>query len=148
MEAAETGGNTFVAHRSKTALTNRLRPECKRVRSDVTNGERAFTVGNGQSPWGRRQLDLIALHAADAGGFETLSEAQLSLCKRAAAIETELEMAEGRLSLGLTADLDQYGRLADLRRILETLGIQRVAKPVQGLHDYFEIAKAPEEAAE
>ncbi len=125
-----------------SSLANRLKPESKRIRSAVTNGERAFVLGNGCSPWARRQRDLIALHIADLGGEERLSENQLSLCRRAATIETELEMLEGQLSLGKVADLDLYNRLSgNLRRILESLGLERVARPVndgsQVLADYF-----------
>ena len=57
-----------------------------------------------------------------------LSEAQFSLIRRASAIECELEVLEGRLSRGEQVDLDSYGRGAShLRRILETLGLERHA---------------------
>ena len=57
-----------------------------------------------------------------------ISEAQFALCKRAAALECELEQLEGRLSQGEQVDLDSYGRAAShLRRILETLGLVRRA---------------------
>ena len=125
-----------------SSLANRLKPGSKRIRSAVTNGERAFVLGDGNSPWARRQRDLIALHLADLGGEERLSENQLSLCRRAATLETELEMLEGQLSLGKVADLDLYTRLSgNLRRILESLGLERVARPVNDgsteLSDYF-----------
>jgi hypothetical protein len=45
----------------------------------VTNGTRAYVIGDGNSPWARRQRDLIALHLADLGGEERLSENRLSL---------------------------------------------------------------------
>jgi hypothetical protein len=97
----------------------------------VTNGARAFVLGDGNSPWARRQRDLIALHLADLGGEERLSENQLSLCRRAATLETELEMLEGQLSLGKVADLDLYNRLSgNLRRILESLGLERKSRDV------------------
>jgi hypothetical protein len=112
------------------------------IRSAVTNGTRAYVIGDGNSPWARRQRDLIALHLADLGGEERLSENQLSLCRRAATLETELEMLEGQLSLGKVADLDLYNRLSgNLRRILESIGLKRVARPVNDgstvLSDYF-----------
>jgi hypothetical protein len=103
----------------------------RRIRSAVTNGTRAYVVGDANSPWARRQRDLAAMHAEDAGGVESLSAAQLSLCQRAATLETELELLEGQLSLGKQIDLDCYGRLAGhLRRILETIGVGRVARDV------------------
>lgn len=127
MENAETVRKASAPSR----LANRLKPESKRIRSAVTNGERAFVLGNGCSPWARRQLDLIALHASDLGGLDHLSENQFSLCRRAATLETELEMLEGQLSLGKVADLDLYNRLSgNLRRILESLGLERVSRNV------------------
>ena len=78
--------------------------------------------------------------AEDLGGLGALSAGKLSLCHRAATLQVELESAEGRLSLGETIDLDQYGRLAGhLRRILETIGIERVVKTIDHgpLHDAF-----------
>lgn len=65
-------------------------------RSAVTNNRRQFVVGDGRSPWARRMHDLMTQHADDAGGAETLSAAQMSLCRRAATIEVELEYMEGQ----------------------------------------------------
>jgi hypothetical protein len=98
------------------------------MRSAVTNGHRVFVEGDGNSAWARRYKDLCAAHASDMGGREVLSEAQISLIKRTAAIELELEQAE---SMGQQIDLDQYTRAAGhLRRLLETLGVERRARPV------------------
>ena len=88
-----------------------------------------FVEGDGRSPWSRRYRDLIAGHVSDLGGSEALSEAQMSLVRRASAIECELEQMEGRLSQGETIDLDVFTRSAShLRRILETLGIDRASR--------------------
>jgi hypothetical protein len=87
--------------------------------------------GDGRSPWARCWRDLVELHAGDLGGMYLLSEAQLSLIKRAATIEVELEQVEGRLSTGRDADLDLYTRsTSHLRRIFETLGIERRPRDV------------------
>lgn len=100
-------------------------------RSAVTNGTRMFVEGDGNSPWARRWRDLVALHADDIGGAETLSEAQMSLCKRVATIEVELEQMDGKLSMGQSVDLDAYTRASGhLRRILDSLGIARKQKDV------------------
>ena len=99
------------------------------TRSAVTNGRKQFVEGDGRTPWARRHRDVSALHIEDLSG--PLTEAQVSLCKRAATIEIELEKLEGRLSEGEEVDVDCYGRLVgQLRRILETLGIKREAKTV------------------
>ena len=103
-------------------------PRPARMRSAVTNGKRLFVEGSGTSAWSRRYADLIAGHVSDLGGRGMLSEAQFSLIRRASAIECELEVLEGRLSRGEQVDLDSYGRGAShLRRILETLGLERHA---------------------
>jgi hypothetical protein len=99
------------------------------MRSAVTNGKRLFVEGDGNSMWSRR--DLIAAHVVDLGGPELLSEAQASLIRRASAIEVELEDMEGKLSMGQPVDLDLFTRSAShLRRILETLGLERRPKDV------------------
>jgi hypothetical protein len=87
--------------------------------------------GDGNSRWARRYRDLIAAHCQDLGGTDMLSEAQISLIKRASAIELELGQAEGKLSMGEEVDLDAFTRAAGhLRRIFETLGLERKARDV------------------
>jgi hypothetical protein len=101
------------------------------MRSAVTNGTRLFVEGAELSAWSRRYADLIAGHCSDYGGRVMLSEARLSLIRRASAIECELEVLEGRMSQGAEVNLDHYGRGAShLRRILETLGLERKPRDV------------------
>lgn len=103
----------------------------RRIRSAVTNGTRAFVVGDGNSPWARRQRDLMDQYISDQGGADASSTVVYSLCRLAASLGTEREIMEGKLSMGLPVDLDQFGRIAGHeRRTLETLGLQRKAKPV------------------
>src|SRR5262245_37535677 len=81
--------------------------------SQVTSGRRMFVeLGDGRSAWAKRWADLIQLHVSDIGGIERISEAQLSICRRAAALECTLELYEARMSAGDAVDVDQYGRLA------------------------------------
>src|ERR1700736_4456644 len=102
-----------------------------RTRSRVTTGRKVFVEGDGNSRWARRYRDLIAAHCQDLGGVDLLSEAQLSLIRRASAIELELEQAEGKLSMGEAVDLDSFTRAAShLRRLFETLGLDRKARDV------------------
>jgi hypothetical protein len=103
----------------------------KRPRSAVTSGRQMFVQGDPNSAWARRFHDLVQGHVSDLGGRLILSEAQFALCKRAAGLECELEQMEGRMSLGEEVSLDSYGRAAShLRRILETLGLERKARDV------------------
>jgi hypothetical protein len=56
---------------------------------------------------------------------------QLSLIRRAASIECELERLDAMLSTGAEVNLDAYGRAAShLRRLFETLGVGRKARDV------------------
>jgi hypothetical protein len=60
-----------------------------------------------------------------------LSEAEISLVKRASTLELECEQAEGRLSMGQEVNLDLYQRMLNsLRRALETLGMERKCRDV------------------
>jgi hypothetical protein len=116
----------------------RQRTQDKRPRSAVTSGRKLFVNGDPNSAWARRFHDLIIGHVVDAGGRDVISEAHLSLIKRAAALECELELLEGRLSQGEQIDLDQYGRAAgQLRRILETVGLERRTKTIVPTIDQY-----------
>jgi hypothetical protein len=96
-----------------------------------TFAKRLFVEGgDGRSPWSIRWKDLIYSHATDLGGVEALSEAQISVIRRASAMECEIERIEADMSTGEDVDLDQYGRLAGrLCRLFELIGIKRLAKP-------------------
>jgi hypothetical protein len=110
----------------------------KRPRSAVTSGRKLFVNGDPNSAWARRFHDLVVGHVVDAGGRDMISEAHFSLIKRAAALECELEQLEGRLSQGEQIDLDQYGRAAgQLRRILQTVGLERRAKTIVPTIDQY-----------
>jgi hypothetical protein len=106
-------------------------------RSRVTNGRKMFVDGgDGRSPWARRWRDLIEAHVADMGGVTNLSMAERSLIKRAATLECELEAIEGKLSEGKAQDLATYAPAAShLRRIFETLGLDRKARDVTQIID-------------
>jgi hypothetical protein len=117
-----------------------------KVRSAVTNGMRAFIDGDGNSSWYRRFKDIVELHVSDLGGRAALSEAVLSLVRRASTMEVELERIEGQLSLGVEVDLDAYSRVTNtLRRTLESIGLRRVARTVgpPTLEDYLEAKAEP-----
>jgi hypothetical protein len=139
-------GQILSQHSARTA------PRLAKIQSKVTNGRRVFAVGgDGRGAWTRRWKDIVELHVADAGGRDQMSEAMLSLCRRAATLEIQLEQLECRMSEGDDTDLETYGRIAShLRRILETLGVERKARPVndgsQALADYFSHSP-PKEAA-
>jgi hypothetical protein len=103
----------------------------KRPRSAITSGRKLFVAGDSNSAWSRRYYDLCVGHINDLGGRDMLSEAQLSLIRRASAIECELERLDAFLSTGVAVDLDSYGRATShLRRLFETLGLKRQPRDV------------------
>jgi len=104
-------------------------------RSATTNGNRPFVLGgDGRGAWVRRWKDLVELHTSDLGGPDACSEAELSLCRRIATSTVEIERLEARISQGDdTVDLDVFNRLAgNLRRMIESIGLERRARPVDG----------------
>jgi hypothetical protein len=120
-----------------------------RPRSAVTSGRQLFYDGDANSAWSRRFHDLVVGHINDVSGgagANVLSEAQLSLCRRAAAIECELERLDAMLSRSEAVNLDAYGRAAShLRRLFETLGLERRLKDVTP--DPLAYAREHDEAA-
>jgi hypothetical protein len=131
---------TEIATHQRRARAARARPQPgdKRYgRSAVTNGSVLLHGIPQTSPWVRRCRDLINLHIADLGGEENCSVAERNLVRRAAVMSVELEALEARFATagGATPDqLDLYGRTAgNLRRILESVGLKRRSKPIDGL---------------
>jgi hypothetical protein len=115
-------------------------------RSAVTNRTAILPGVDGRSTWVRRLRDLIELHVADLGGVDRASEAEYSIIRRAATLTVELERLELRFAQADLAgeapsapDLELYQRTANsLRRLLEAVGLKRVAKDVTPpLHTYL-----------
>jgi hypothetical protein len=111
-----------------------------RGRSRVTNARASGKVTaaalftgeiDGRSVWGRRYRDLVALLVDDAGGLASLSELRLSLIRRIASLTLEAERLEVDLASGKQVDVDLLARLSShIRRISETIGLDRVAKDI------------------
>jgi hypothetical protein len=59
-----------------------------------------------------------------------------NFCKIKHHLEVELEQREGRMSQGESIDLGEYGTACNtLRRLLTSIGLKRVAKPVETLRE-------------
>jgi hypothetical protein len=116
-----------------------------RQRSSVSNGSRLFAAAtvDGRSGWSRRLRDLLQLHIADLGGEDVVSAAEHSICRRIATVTVELELLERRFATkgkgASERDLDLYLRGANSqRRLLEAVGLKRVARDVTPLlQDYL-----------
>jgi hypothetical protein len=111
-------------------------------RSRITNGSALLPGIDGRSAWVRRCRDVISAHLSDLGGEDNTSTAERSIIRRASVMTVELERLEARFATAGEAnadELDQYARVAaNLRRLLEALGLKRQAKDVTPtLSDYL-----------
>lgn len=119
-----------------------FRVRARHLRSQVTNGKRLLAEADGNSEWARRYRDLCGLHASDLGGADYLSEAQKSLVRRVAAMEVQCELIESAMSRGEEVDWDLYNRTTgNLRRTLETLGLDRIARNADPVTIYLKKRK-------
>ena len=134
-------------HKHSTAVRSRFgnssignRPEANGLprasRSAITNGISLLPDVDGRGAWARRFRDLIQLHLSDRGGESNASEAEKALIRRCAALIVEMERLEQRWALNDGATpraLDRYQRCVNtLRRTLESLGLDRTARTVNG----------------
>jgi hypothetical protein len=105
-----------------------------RQKSRITNGSALLPGVDGRSPWVRRCKDVIASHLSDMGGIDNTSAAERSIIRRASTLTVELERLEVRFATAGEAsadEIDLYARVAgNLRRLLETVGLQRRAREV------------------
>ena len=106
----------------------------RQARSAVTNG--AVLPGvDGRSTWARRLRDLMALHVADLGGDQNVSQAELAILRRSSVIIVQLERMERDFALSEEApsvsELEIYQRMANtMRRLLEAVGLERRPRDV------------------
>jgi hypothetical protein len=121
------------------------------ARSRVTNGSAVLPDVDGRSTWVRRLRDVMALHLSDLGGSEAVSEAERSIVRRAATLTVELERMESEFANAGEADkgaLDLYPRTAgNLRRLLESVGLDRRAKEVTPTMERYLADKAAAKAS-
>ena len=105
-----------------------------KARSRVTNGTGLLPNIDQRSVWCRRFRDIIALHVQDLGGLDLVSAAEASLVRRIACITLECERLEslfGEAGGASEHKIEVYARLsANLRRLLETIGLKRVHRDV------------------
>jgi hypothetical protein len=102
------------------------------ARSRITNGVALLPNIDNRSGWCRRFRDVLALHLSD---IPDASHAEEALVRRASCLIVELERMESKFALDDGCNdptlLTGYQRAANsLRRILESLGLQRRAKDI------------------
>ena len=98
---------------------------------------RAPRKGGDLSVVGRRLRDIRDAIASDLGGDDQLSEAQQQLIRHAATLAIHCEQLESDMACGVGADMDAYGTMNVLRRVLNELGLKRVPKDITQLAEYL-----------
>jgi hypothetical protein len=102
------------------------------LRSKVANGTKLLPGIDGRSVWARRASEVMAAHLADKPGASAAEEA---IIRRAAVLVVELEIMEAKFAMAENGanpnTLDLYARVAaNMRRLLESVGLQRRARDV------------------
>ena len=103
-------------------------------RSALTNGTALFLDKVDQRQIvARRYRDVVGLLVADMGGIDALSEAEMIIAKRAATLVVFCESQESAMASGKKLDMESYLPAVNaLRRLLETIGIKRRPKVIDG----------------
>jgi hypothetical protein len=122
-------------------------------RSCLTNGKSLFALKSldQRSAFARRYRDCIASYVSDLGGIDNVSFAEQTLLRRASMLICQLEWQESQFAkdqdgVANPEQLTTYLRaLNSLRRVLETLGLQRRPRNITPTVDSY---LAASEAAE
>jgi hypothetical protein len=150
MAVKNTAGSSPV-HRRISRRTAGSPPDHARGSSRVRTGQLLPGI-DGRSAWTRRCRDVIAAHIADLGGVDNCSAAERSIVRRAATLTVELDRMEALFAMAgeaSPADLESYQRAANtLKRLLQTVGLQRRAKHVLTLREKLELDQEALDAAE
>jgi hypothetical protein len=114
-----------------TKPKGRSRVTNARLRGRITAKSLFCGEIDGRSIWARRYRDLVCSYVDDAGGIGAISELRHSLIRRIAALTVEAERLEVDLASGREVDVDLLARLSShIRRIAETIGLDRVVKDI------------------
>jgi hypothetical protein len=116
--------------------TKRAKDRKAHGRSKITNHRDLLPNVDGNSSQARRFKDLVRAFIADMGGLEMCSEIKINLARRLASTTVLSEHIESRMIQGEHVDVGMLCTLANTcMRLSARLGLERVAKPLPGLHD-------------
>jgi len=122
--------------RKPTAPTARAKDTKKYSRCRITNHVDLLPNVDGNSAQARRFKDLVLMLIADSGGLDMCSEIRIGLIRRLASVTVTSEWLEADLINGEPVDTATLCQLASTAlRISTKLGLERVARPIPGLHD-------------
>jgi hypothetical protein len=121
-------GMTLQGDQTSTAKRNqRGHANPRAQRSRTANGSKTLIGVDGRSAWIRRLKDQVFAHIQWRGGEAACTSAELSLIRRAACLEVELERMEQSFANAGQASpeqIDLYARVVgNLRRTFETLAM-------------------------
>jgi hypothetical protein len=118
------------------------------ARSKVTNGVVILPGIDGRTPVARRYRDLCSAVVSDQGGTDRMSEARMQLVRRFAGLCVLSEDAEARMVNGESINIVELCQLTStLTRVVQRLGINRVAKEITPLSEYLKSnVQAPRDA--
>ncbi|HJQ59525.1 MAG TPA: hypothetical protein VJ890_21640 [Vineibacter sp.] len=103
----------------------------RRFRTHAGNAAHAIDGVDGRSQVGRRFGQVAAQVAADIGGPEVMSEAQIQLARTTAGLVVLREQLDRRLARRRRVDVADYTRLSNsLTRVLSAIGIKRLPRDV------------------
>jgi hypothetical protein len=115
----------------------------KKVFNALRHAHKGLAEFDGRGPELHRLRQLVKAHVSDLGGDDFISHSEKVLVHRSAMLTLQLEMMEntfGKQAFKATPEqLDVYQRVTNsVRRLFETLGLQRRARHVDGdLNEYL-----------
>src|SRR5262249_27222253 len=114
----------------------RLNVPKKRFKTSIANGSQVLAGVDGRSHVARRYREVSSAIGSDLGGVEHLTEAQLQLIRSAAGLVVLREALDVKAVNGEAISSNDYCKIANgLRRVLTTIGLERVPKEVNGIED-------------
>ncbi|WP_293875879.1 hypothetical protein [Sphingomonas sp. UBA978] len=122
--------------------TATLKPQ---ARTRVGNGSAVLQAPDGRSIEFRRYREILTQLVSDIGGEP--SEAQGQIARRAAMLAIWCEQQDAAAGLGTPIDVKAYTTASNtLRRLLETLGIERRARNITPTLSEYAARRAAEKA--
>ena len=115
-----------------------------RTRTRVTAGKELLPGVSQNSYWVRRVRDIMERHISDLGGFDSCSESEKNVVRRAAVLVIECERLERRFAQVPNdknvsfKELQMYSTLANtLRRLLDMAGLERRTRDITPTIDAY-----------
>jgi hypothetical protein len=107
------------------------------IRSKVANGSALLDGIDARSAPARRFKDLQQSMTSDLGGTSVMTEGQLQLIRTAAGLVCMREHLDAAMLRGESIDVSLYCTISNtLKRVLQALGLKRMAKPVMSPLEY------------